>query len=271
MRTPAAPPPRSAGAPRARCRAGGLAEATARVRLGAATDTAPDLLPALAGDPSVIVRAAVAMKRRAEQADRSWRATATSACARCLAAGWPLLPYLKLDRARPSALARRGATLPTLVEDETERVRATIAEVVKEMPSAPRELILRLAHDSAVPVCEPVIRLSPLLAADGPAGAAGRAAGTGDRDCIAAGRPSRSPMRSRRRRTRGDRGAAGEPPAAIREATLDALIARAAVEGMARAAGASPGAYARAARALSEIVATQLLASWPAAATSTRR
>ena len=53
--------------------------------------------------------------------------------------------------------------LAELVEDEAVRVRAAIADVVKDMPQAPRELILRLAHDSAVPVSEPVIRLSPLL------------------------------------------------------------------------------------------------------------
>ena len=54
-------------------------------------------------------------------------------------------------------------TLICLVEDEAVRVRAAIAEVIKQMPDVPRGLILRLARDAAVPVSEPVIRLSPLL------------------------------------------------------------------------------------------------------------
>src|SRR5438105_4668029 len=41
--------------------------------------------------------------------------------------------------------------------------RAAVAEVVKDMPSAPRALIVRLAHDTEISVSEPVIRLSPLL------------------------------------------------------------------------------------------------------------
>jgi hypothetical protein len=49
------------------------------------------------------------------------------------------------------------------VADEAVRVRAALADVLKEMPDAPRELILTLAHDPELPVAEPVIRFSPLL------------------------------------------------------------------------------------------------------------
>jgi uncharacterized protein (DUF2336 family) len=54
-------------------------------------------------------------------------------------------------------------TLTALAEDATMRVRAAIAEAVKDLPEAPRTIILRLAHDSEMMVCEPVIRFSPLL------------------------------------------------------------------------------------------------------------
>ena len=142
-----------------------LAEAeAARVRLGAAPDTAPDMLHALAADPLVTVRAAVAMNAAAPAhahrmlaADPDERVRAL--LARTLSALIPDLPA----PAR-SALAQHVlATLAALVEDAAERVRAAIAEVVRDMPQAPRELILRLAQDSAVPVSDPVIRLSPLL------------------------------------------------------------------------------------------------------------
>ena len=53
--------------------------------------------------------------------------------------------------------------LRCLVGDTAVRVRAAIAAVLKDMPNAPRELVLRLARDTQIEVSEPVIRLSPLL------------------------------------------------------------------------------------------------------------
>ncbi len=53
--------------------------------------------------------------------------------------------------------------LNALVADEALRVRAIIADAVKELPNAPRELIRQLAQDPDLSVYEPVIRLSPLL------------------------------------------------------------------------------------------------------------
>ena len=144
------------------------------------------------------------------------------------------------------------------------RVRAAIADAVKEMPTAPRELILRLAHDSALPVSEPVIRLSPLLSAEdllallavapseGTAAAVASRPGLPDSvaDAIAASADSRLVGILLANRS-----------AAIREATLDTLIARASSQPdwhdpLVR----RPALSARAARALSEIVATQLVA-----------
>jgi uncharacterized protein (DUF2336 family) len=57
-------------------------------------------------------------------------------------------------------------TLTALAEDEAVRVRAAIADAVKELPDAPRAIILRLARDPDVTVYEPVIRFSPLLTSD---------------------------------------------------------------------------------------------------------
>ena len=237
---------------------------SARVRLGAAADTDPQVLHALAADPAVTVRAAVAMNRAAP-ADAHRRLAADpdervrALLARTLSA---LIPGLAAP-ARSALTQHVLMTLAALVEDAAERVRAAIAEVVRDMPQAPRDLILRLARDSAVPVSEPVIRLSPLLApsdllallAEAPAPAiatsvAGRPGlpeavteaivATADADAITALLANRS--------------------AAIREATLDALVARAAGHAeWHRPLVHRPALPARAARALSEIVTTELL------------
>ena len=138
-----------------------------RVRLGASPNSAPGLLAALATDPAITVRAAVALNTAAP-ADVDH-----------------LLAHDGDDRVR-NLLARRlavivaSAQLPeraglrqhavevvgTLAKDKSVRVRTSLAEAVKETPHAPHDLILQLAHDHAVPVSEPVIRLSPVLTPD---------------------------------------------------------------------------------------------------------
>lgn len=135
-----------------------------RVRLGASTATSGDILLALATDQRVTVRAAVAMNPAAphevEQAlafDPDERVRIL--LARKIAGGLPGLSGDEQARVRQHVLEM----LSVLVEDEAVRVRAALSDVLKDMPQAPRDVILRLARDSAVPVSEPVIRLSPLL------------------------------------------------------------------------------------------------------------
>lgn len=235
-----------------------------RVRQGVSTSTPAEILLMLANDPEVTVRAAVAMNMAAPpQVDRllarDGDERVRTLLARKLAQLVPSIP--------PGEQARLGAhaveTLTTLVEDEAARVRGAIAEVLKDMPMAPRQLILRLARDSVVAVCEPVIRLSPLLTQDDllaliaeapnpttatlvarraelPEAVADAVAQTADSAAITALLENRS--------------------AAIRESTLDLLIGRAAENPawhapLVRRPLLSP----RATRALSEMIATQLL------------
>ncbi len=240
------------------------ADEAARVRLGANPDTSPDVLLTLARDPSVTVRGAVAINRATPRAadhllagDRDERVR--TLLARKLSNLVPSMPAMQRGQIQDQALG----ILYALVEDEAERVRSAIADAVKDLPAAPRELILRLARDSAVSVCEPVISLSPLLTVEdllallearpslATAAAIARRpglaesvcdaiAGTADTDAVAA--------------------LLGNPTAAIREATLDALVARAAQEPAWHAPLVHrPRLTARAARALSDIVTTQLL------------
>ena len=55
------------------------------------------------------------------------------------------------------------ANLTAMVAEAALRVRINLAEAVKHLPDGPRDIVLRLAHDPAVMVCEPVIRFSPML------------------------------------------------------------------------------------------------------------
>jgi uncharacterized protein (DUF2336 family) len=241
----------------------GLSEST-RVRLGAAADTAPLMLELLADDPSVTVRAAVAMNaatpaqanRRLVQDDDE---RVRTLLARKLAALIPSAP--KADR---GAIADHVLLcLTDLVGDEALRVRAAIADVIKDMPEAPRELILRLAHDSAMPVSEPVIRLSPLLTNEDLLGLLAETPSPSTATSVAR-RPGLHTTVADLIATSADTAAITallhNRSAAIRESTLDALIAQAANcvdwhEPLVHRPALSP----RAARALSEIVATQLL------------
>ena len=242
----------------------GLEEA-ARVRLGAATDTAPDMLRELARDASVTVRAAVAMNLAAPEhvdqllaADQDERVR--TLLGRKLAS---LIPDMTASQ-RSALEARALAMLATLVDDEAVRVRAAIADVVKGMPCAPRELILRLAHDSALPVCDPVIRLSPLLQAEDLL--ALLAEPPGEHTAIAvASRPGLSASVSDAIAASADSKLItvllANHSAAIREATLDALIERAHAQAdWHDPLVHRPALSAQAARALSEIVTTQLVA-----------
>jgi len=153
--------------------------------------------------------------------------------------------------------------LAALVEDEAVRVRAAIADAVKAMPAAPRELILRLAADPALRVCDPVIRLSPLLTdadlltllAFSPHPEAPRSV---------AARPGLSAHVANAIAARADsatiRALLQNRSAIIQEVTLDALVARAAGqpewhEPLVR----RPTLSRAAARALSAIVAIALL------------
>jgi uncharacterized protein (DUF2336 family) len=245
------------------------AEEAVCVRLGAGTETAPEILRVLAREGSVTVRAAVAMnvatpadadQRLALDGDERVRAL----LARKLASLVPDMVGQRPDKVGSVDPNRQALdALVALAADTAVRVRAAIADVVKQMPEAPRALILQLARDTVVAVSDPVIRLSPVLTTD-------------DLLVLLANPPSLVTAVSVARRpnlseTISDaitatadsaaiRALLSNPSAAIREATLDALIAIA----PARTEWHSPLVNrpvltAHAARALSEIVASQLL------------
>lgn len=241
-----------------------LTEEAARVRSGASAATQPDVLRDLARDPSVTVRAALALNPHAPNSVNDRLARDSDERVRLLLARKlaGLLPSLA-DDVQARVQRETLATLTTLVADEATRVRAAVAEAVKTMPRAPRDLILTLAHDPAVMVNEPVIRFSPLLR-------------TEDLLALLAAGPSAGTLRAVARRSDIDervsdviagsadndaiRELLSNRSAHIREATLDALIARAVDHADWHEPLVNrPVLPPRAARALSEIVATHLL------------
>jgi uncharacterized protein (DUF2336 family) len=141
-------------------------EAT-RVRQGASADTSPEILWALARDPSVTVRASLALNPALPEQVSAILATDTDARVRTilnrkLATLTPSLSGEARDRMQQDAVAN----LTAMVADAALRVRISLADSVKHLPDGPRDIVLRLAHDPAVMVCEPVIRFSPMLTQD---------------------------------------------------------------------------------------------------------
>jgi len=142
------------GAAYAALQPGAHATEAARVRLGSSAVTPAHVLAGLACDPAVTVRAAVAMNPAcppgldgavSQDADERVRTLLARKLALSLAEG------------------EARETLAALAADPALRVRAAIADCLKAAPDAPRGLILQLAQDAAPTVCDPVIRLSPLL------------------------------------------------------------------------------------------------------------
>lgn len=241
-------------------------ENDARRHLAADHATPPELLFFLSGDMAAEVREAVASNPATPaHADQVLARDDNPIVRRTLAHKiGTLCPDLSPDR--QDRLGRMAwDTLTLLVQDTAVQVRAALADAVKDLPDAPRELILRLARDTAMPVAEPVIRLSPLLTdddllsllADPP---------TKETLCAVARRPGLS-------ETIADAIAGTAEPeavtallnntsAAIREATLDALISNSTRHVAWQAPLVRrPHLPPRAARALAEIVTEELLAT----------
>ncbi len=244
----------------------GTSEA-ARVRLGAAPDTAPDILRTLARDPSVTVRAAVAMNPAAGDADhllaQDQDERIRTLLARKLATLVPNIAAAERDTLRSQVME----TLHRLVSDEAVRVRETIADVLKDMPDAPRSLVLQLAQDAAAEVHDPVIRLSPLLTSDDLLALLAAAPIHANGGTIATAVASRPGLAEQvadavaaTSNTRAIAALLANSTAAIREATLDRLAAAGAPhETWHEPLVARPRLSARAARAMSDYVATHLL------------
>jgi uncharacterized protein (DUF2336 family) len=140
------------------------ADEATRVRQGASASTSPDILRALADDPSVTVRASLALNPALPEDVSAILAADTDARVRAiLNRKLSVLTPSLTGEARLRMQRDAVANLTAMVADAGRRVRASLAETVKNLPDGPRDTILRLAHDPEVMVCEPVILFSPML------------------------------------------------------------------------------------------------------------
>jgi uncharacterized protein (DUF2336 family) len=237
----------------------------ARVRLGAGAATNADVLIDLSNDTSVTVRAALALNTAAPPRVNEVLAADSDERVRILLARKLTALVPGLSAAEHARLHQETwDTLKALVADEAVRVRAIIAEAVKELPDAPRGLIRQLAHDTEKSVFEPVIRLSPLLTTEDLLTLVAMAPAAGTVLAVAH-RAELEPVVSDAIAASADgtaiRALLANPSAQIREATLDVLVARSVNhpdwhEPLVRRPSLPP----RAARMLSELLATHLLA-----------
>lgn len=235
-----------------------------RATLASLPGTAPELLYYLAQDTAFAVRAAIAANAATPpQADRLLAADedprVRAILGRKLAGLAPALGQHGQDRLRRLA----WQTLCRLAADAAMMVRRMIAEEMKAMPDAPRDLILGFARDTAMEVAEPVIRFSPLLTEED---LLALVLGPPVRDTVVAvaRRPALSEAVSDAIAATEDPDAVAalleNPSAAIREATLDALISRAGPHlSWQERLVVRPGLPPAAARALARCVADHLL------------
>ncbi len=139
-------------------------DAAVRAELAARDDVRPEILYYLAEDAAAEVRRKVATNVATPvQADmllvRDRDADVRADLAAKLASVLPGLPQGRLEALR----AQIEDMLDTLARDEAVRVRAAIADTLKDVPTAPPALIKLLAHDIEDAVASPVLRFSSLL------------------------------------------------------------------------------------------------------------
>jgi uncharacterized protein (DUF2336 family) len=138
-----------------------------RRRVAADQQVKPEVLYFLANDPDASVRTAVARNQATPvQADvilardkqESVRADLAAKIAR-------FAPDLRPDET-DKLKAMTYQVLETLIQDQAVRVRRVVAETLKDMNTAPAELIQRLARDPELSVAGPVLQYSPVLTDD---------------------------------------------------------------------------------------------------------
>ena len=235
-----------------------------RVRLGASKTTSPEVLRSLATDPSITVRASLALNPALPEQVIAILEGDTDARVRAIL-GRKLAPLTATipDETRQRVQKDAVASLTAMVAEAALRVRVSIAEAVRDMPEGPRDIVLRLAQDPAVMVCEPVILFSPMLTQEDLAALI--ASGPPSSTILAvASRPRIGPAVSDAIVEVADpeaiRALLCNQTAQIREATLDALVAQSEhhtgwQEPLVRRPQLSP----RAQRMLAEIVTGHLL------------
>lgn len=139
-------------------------EETVRRSLASRTDVKPEILYYLAEDPSAEVRRIIASNQAAPRhADLLLARDRDEEVRSQLAAKISIL-VPSLDRDAQDKVSRMTyEVLETLARDQATRVRAILAEALKDVAQAPPSVIQTLARDAEIAVAGPVLRSSPVL------------------------------------------------------------------------------------------------------------
>ena len=127
-------------------------------------ETKPEILYYLAEDADPAVRRAVAANAAAPRQANLLLTADADADVRAELAGkiQKLLPDLapsQTEKLRDLTVK----TLDALAHDQLPRVRAALAEAIKESPYIPKSIALQLARDIEAEVAAPILEFSPLL------------------------------------------------------------------------------------------------------------
>lgn len=135
-----------------------------RLALASRDDLEPEILYFLARDPDITVRRAVAVNMAAPVKASVVLAGDDNADVRCDLAErvGRLVPGLNQNQ-QAKAWRTIHQVLMLLARDQLPRVRRVLAEVLKALPDAPRDITLTLAMDTEASVAVPVLEFSPAL------------------------------------------------------------------------------------------------------------
>ncbi|MBI1245197.1 MAG: DUF2336 domain-containing protein [Alphaproteobacteria bacterium] len=138
-----------------------------RTNLARRTDVRPEILYYLTEDFDPSVREAVAVNAASPFHANLKLARDQSEDVRAGLAGkvQRLLPGLKPGE-QDAARTRVMQTLEVLAKDTATRIRAVVADTLKDVPDAPADLVRQLARDTELAVASPVLQFSPLLTDD---------------------------------------------------------------------------------------------------------
>lgn len=140
-------------------------DAAARAALAAAPSTPPEALYYMARDEDAAVRRAVAGNPSTPAQADAMLARDPDVSVRCALARKAVGDGLDTEARRN--LWRMGFTiLETLARDQVVRVRKVLSEAFCTPADAPRDIVVRLARDTAEEVAAPVLRASPVLTDD---------------------------------------------------------------------------------------------------------
>ena len=142
-------------------------DAEVRIALGQRADLEPEILFFLARDPDTDVRRTVAINPSTPQkahlilVEDSQEEVRSDLADRL----GHLLPDLSDDE-KDKAYRTTHQIMSLLARDQLPRVRRVLSEALKQVPTAPRDVVLTLAHDQDTDVASPVLQFSPVLTDD---------------------------------------------------------------------------------------------------------